>query len=94
MLLSVEPRVCPCVNRNLELGMWIDGYLLSLGFNKSVAYPNLYYKFVNGQSFILVLYIADLFFTREESLIARCKYELAFEFEIKELGIMHYFLGL
>jgi hypothetical protein len=30
----------------------IDGHLMSLGFNKSVVDPNLYYKTVNGESLI------------------------------------------
>ena len=49
---------------------------------------------VNGESLILILYVDDLFITGAESLIAWCKYELAFEFEMKDLGMMHYFLGL
>jgi hypothetical protein len=47
----------------------IDGYLMSLGFNKSVVDPNLYYKIFNGESLILVLYVDDLFLTGTESLI-------------------------
>ena len=47
----------------------IDAYLMSLGFSKSVADPNLYYKVVNGESLILVLYVDDLFLTGIESLI-------------------------
>jgi hypothetical protein len=39
------------------------------GFRKSVVDPNLYYKNVNGESLILVLYIDDLFLTGIESLI-------------------------
>ena len=39
----------------------IDGHLMSLGFSKSVFYPNLYYKTVNGESLILVLYVDYLF---------------------------------
>jgi hypothetical protein len=72
----------------------IDGYLMSLGFNKSVVDPNLYYKIVNGESLILVLYVDDLFLTGTKSLIAECKYVLASEFEMKDLAMMHYFLGL
>ena len=72
----------------------IDGHLMSLGFNKSVVDPNLYYKIVNGESLILVLYIDDLFLTGTKSLIVECKYALASEFEMKDLGMMHYFLGL
>jgi hypothetical protein len=60
----------------------IDGYLMSSGFSKSVVDANLYYKVVNGDSLILILYIDDLFLTGAESLIAWCKYELAFEFEM------------
>jgi hypothetical protein len=43
---------------------------------------------------ILVLYVDDLFPTREKLLIANCKANLATEFEMKDLGLMHYFLGL
>ena len=41
----------------------IDGHLISLGFNKSVVDPNLYYKTVNVEALILVLYVDDLFLT-------------------------------
>ena len=40
------------------------------------------------------MYVDDLFLTREEQLIAQCKRELTSEFEMKDLGLMHYFLGL
>ena len=43
---------------------------------------------------ISVLYVDDIFFTGDESLIVRCKRELTHEFEMKDLGLMHYFLGL
>jgi hypothetical protein len=36
---------------------------MSLGFRKSVVDPNLYYKAVNGEALILVLYVDDLFLT-------------------------------
>jgi hypothetical protein len=39
----------------------IDGHLISFGFNKSVVDPNMYYKTVNGEALILVLYADDLF---------------------------------
>jgi hypothetical protein len=72
----------------------IDGYLMSLSFNKSVADPNLYYNIVGDECSILVLYVDDLFLTGSESLIVECKRALASEFEMKDLGMMHYFLGL
>ena len=43
---------------------------------------------------ILVLYEDDLFLTVDERLIDNCKSNLAVEFEMKDLGLMHYFLGL
>ena len=49
---------------------------------------------MKNQPLILVLYVDDLFLTREEHLIAWCKRELATEFEMKYLGLLHYFLGL
>ena len=72
----------------------IDGYLMSLGFTKSVADPNLYYKVDGSDPLILVLYVDDLFLTGAEQLIVGCKRELASKFEMKDLGLMHYFLGL
>lgn len=67
---------------------------MSLGFTKSVSDPNLYYKVVGSDSLILVMYVDDLFLTGEEQLIVGCKRELAYEFEIKDIGPMHYFFGL
>ena len=43
---------------------------------------------------ILVLYVDDLFLTRDERLISDCKSNLEVEFKMKDLGLMHYFLGL
>jgi hypothetical protein len=43
---------------------------------------------------ILLLYVDDLFLTSVEKLISECKRKLIAEFEMKDLGMMHYFLGL
>ena len=72
----------------------MNEFLMSLGFNKSVADPNLYYYIVGDECLILVPYIDDLFLTGSERLIAECKRALTSEFEMKDLGMMHYFLGL
>eukprot|EP00253_Pinus_taeda_P027446 PITA_27446 len=56
--------------------------------------PNLYYIMVGGLPLILVLYVDDLILTRANSLIQDCKADLAREFEMKDIGLMHYFLGL
>jgi len=47
----------------------IDSFLTSLGFTKSKAYSNLYFKVMNDEPFILLLYVDDLFLTEEEKLI-------------------------
>jgi hypothetical protein len=65
-----------------------------LDFSKSTADPNQYFKVIENHSLILVLYIDDLFLTGEEQLIAQCKRELTSEFEVKDIGLLHYFLGL
>ncbi len=72
----------------------IDGYLMKLGFTISSANSNLYFKVVESMPLILVLYVDDLFITGAESLIIQYKREFASEFEMKDLGLMHYFLGL
>jgi hypothetical protein len=72
----------------------INNFLTSLGFTKSKAYSNLYFKVMNAEPVILLLYVDDLFLTGEEKLITKCKKKLAAEFEMKDLGLMHYFLGL
>ena len=72
----------------------IDSYLQKLGFLKSDVDSNLYFKVVENQPLIPVLYVDDIFLTREEKLIIECKRELTSEFDMKYLGLMHYFLGL
>jgi hypothetical protein len=72
----------------------IDNFLTSLGFNKSKANSNLYFKIMNNETVILLLYVDDLFLTREENLITECKKRLSSKFEMKYLGLMNYFLGI
>jgi hypothetical protein len=67
--------------------------LKRLGFSKSNADPHLYYKVVNNAPVILLLYVDDLFLIGVEPLIIQCKRELASKFDMKDLGLMHYYLG-
>jgi hypothetical protein len=55
---------------------------------------NLYHIVIGGEPLILVLYVDDLFITGTERLIEGCKRDLASEFDMKDIGLMHYFLGL
>eukprot|EP00253_Pinus_taeda_P007376 PITA_07376 len=72
----------------------IDNYFNRLGFTKSEANANLYHIMVEGKSLIIVLYADDLILTGDDQLIKSCKEDLAREFEMKEMGLMHYFLGM
>jgi hypothetical protein len=63
----------------------MDGFLMSLGFIKGVSDPNLCYYIVGDESLILMTY--------SRSRIVGYKQALTFDFEIKDLGMMHYFLG-
>ena len=72
----------------------IDSFLTSMGFTKSKVDPNLYFKVIDDEPVILLLYVDDLFLTGNEKQIKECKKKLAEEFEMKDLGLMHYFLGL
>jgi hypothetical protein len=72
----------------------MDNFLTSLAFTKSKENPNLYYKVEDGSLVILLLYVNDLFLTGEEKPIPESKRKLVVEFKMKDLGIMHYFLGL
>jgi hypothetical protein len=49
---------------------------------------------VNNAPIILLLYVDDLFLTGAEPLIIQCKKELSIRFDMKDIGLMHYYLGL
>ena len=72
----------------------IDNFLSSLGFTKSKADSNLYYKVDDGNPVMLLLYVDDFFVTVMDQLIADTKRNLVAKFEMKDLGMMHYFLGM
>ena len=72
----------------------IYGFLSSLGFTKSKADSNLYYKVEEGNPMILLMYVDDLFVRGVDGLIANMKRKLAGKFEMKDLGMMHYLLGM
>jgi hypothetical protein len=54
----------------------IDSFLMSLGFTKSKADSNLYFKVADGGPVILLLYVDDLFLTRDKKLIIDSKRKL------------------
>jgi hypothetical protein len=59
--------------------------------DKSMVGSRWIYK---GKILIIVLYVDDLILTGDEKLIHSCKEDLAKDFEMKDLDLLHYFLGL
>jgi hypothetical protein len=72
----------------------IDNYFTRPGFTKSEADANQYQIVVGGKILIIVLYVDDLILAGDDQLIHSCKEDLEKEFEMKDLGLLHYFLGL
>ena len=66
----------------------MDSLLMTLGFTESKEDSNLFLKVEGGRPLMLLLYVDDLFLTE----VARRR--LAAKFEIKDLDMMHYFLGM
>eukprot|EP00253_Pinus_taeda_P026680 PITA_26680 len=65
-----------------------------LGFIKSEADENLYQIVVKGKLLIVVLYVDDLILNDDDHLNMYCKEDLAREFKMKDMGLVHYFLGM
>jgi hypothetical protein len=69
--------------------------LIGLGFTKILANTNLYCLFDRFDLLVLILYLDDLILIgSSEKLIAWCKIELARVSDMKDIDLMHYFLGL
>ena len=57
--------------------------LMALGFTKSKADSNLYFKFEGGRPVMLLLVVNDLFSTEKEELNKVARRRLAVEFKMK-----------
>ena len=55
---------------------------------------NLYHIVVDDNIFIIVIYVDDFIVTSDEQLITSCKEDLVREFDMKDMGLPHYFLCL
>ncbi|CAL2249531.1 unnamed protein product [Prunus armeniaca] len=74
----------------------IDKYFINAGFRRSKSEPTLYSK-TQGKSDILIvsLYVDDLIYTgNNEKIIQEFKKVMMKTFEMSDLGLMHYFLGI
>lgn len=78
--------------------MWyqkFDTFVLSLGFMRPKSNHSVYYKSGNGHTLIITLYVDDmLFFGNGMNLILDLKSQLSTQFEMKELGVARYILGI
>ena len=54
----------------------IYSYLHKLGFLKSDVDSNVYFKLVENQPLVLILYVDDIFLNGEEILISQCQRDL------------------
>eukprot|EP00253_Pinus_taeda_P029158 PITA_29158 len=73
----------------------IDSYLLENGFDKCEGEPTVYIKEKYGKILIVVLYVDDVIFTRNDvCLIENFKAVMKEEFEMTDMGLLRYFLGI
>jgi hypothetical protein len=72
----------------------IDTYLIKSGFSRSQNMPTLYTKTDrHGKILIVCLYVDDMIYTGNLEL-TNFKHSMQCEFEMTDLGIMKYFLGI
>eukprot|EP00253_Pinus_taeda_P002039 PITA_02039 len=73
----------------------IDSYLLENGFEKYEGETTLYIKEKDGKILIVVLYVDDVIFTgNDDYLIENLKIVMKEEFEMTDMGLLRYFLGI
>jgi histone deacetylase 1/2 len=73
----------------------ISQYLVTSGFQSFDANFSLYVKKTNRGIFIIVIYVDDLIITKDSiANISNLKKLLKQKFEMKDLGELHYFLGI
>ena len=75
--------------------MTLDQQLKKLGFIQSSSDPCLYISNSEGELFIIAVYVDDmLLVTRNQKKMKEVKHKLSTQFEIKDLGDLHYILGV
>ena len=74
----------------------IDDFLIDIGFKRCVSEHGVYVRSdTNDGVIILCLYVDDLLITgSHDKSVSRFKSELMREFEMTDLGVMNYFLGI
>ncbi|KAL0375548.1 UNVERIFIED_CONTAM: Retrovirus-related Pol polyprotein from transposon RE2 [Sesamum calycinum] len=73
----------------------IDKYFMDRGFRRSLSEPTLYIKSQGNDTLIISLYVDDLIYTgNNEKMIQDFKEDMMKTFEMSDLGLMHFFLGI
>ena len=67
---------------------------MTLGLTESKEDSSLCFKVEGRKPVMLLLYVNDLFLTEKRNSLNLQRRKLAVEFEIKDLGMMHYVLGM
>ena len=74
----------------------INTYFKANGFQRSKSEPTLYVKTQGNSNLLIVsLYVDDLVFTgSDENMIEDFKRDMMNKYEMSDLGLLHYFLGI
>jgi hypothetical protein len=73
----------------------LDAFLKNIEFMKSEADPSVYVAQVGDVKFFIVVYVDDLILVcNDENKLLQIKEELNQKFEMKDLGELHFFLGM
>lgn len=69
--------------------------LLKIGFHGSQHDPSLFISHAQGRIMLILVYVDDIIITgNNHEYMASCISLLAFEFALKDLGDLHFFLGI
>jgi hypothetical protein len=73
----------------------LDAFLKNIKFMKSETDPNVYITQVGDVKFFIVVYVGDLILVcNDQNKLFQIKEELSQKFDIKDLGELHFFLGV
>ena len=78
--------------------MWyqkFDTYIRGLGFTRSKEDNYVYFKLFGDRVIYLVLYVDDMFLIgNEKEIIQDLKTQLSSKFDMKDIGVANYILGM
>jgi len=74
---------------------WLNEFLISIGFQAFKVDTSLFILFFNGAIFYSLVYANDILLTRSNpTLLQRLIILLSSEFKLRDLGSIHFFLGI